>query len=51
VGWLEWRSDPTYHTKRDKYSHVSSGPVGKTGRLMRGWLLHLNAEQVDALRK
>jgi len=51
VGWLEWRTDPTYHSKRDKYSHVSSGPVGRTGRLMRGWLLNLNAEQVDALRK
>jgi len=51
VAWLEWRNDPTYHSKKDRYSHVSSGPVGRTGKLMRGWLLGLTAEQVDALRK
>ncbi|MDP2183762.1 MAG: cell wall-binding repeat-containing protein [Actinomycetota bacterium] len=37
--WLQWRSDPVYHTARDTASHVQPDRVRRTGRLVRGWLI------------
>ena len=50
VAWLEWRSDWAYHTRDDRYSHVSAKRVERTGRLVRGWLLKSTPQQVEALR-
>jgi hypothetical protein len=50
VAWLEWRSDWAYHTRADRYSHVSANRVERTGKLVRGWLLDLTPPRVDALR-
>lgn len=50
VAWLEWRDDPAHYTRRDTYGHVSSDRLGRTGRLIRGWLLGLDAADVDGLR-
>lgn len=50
AAWLEWREDPVYHTARDTASHVQPDRVARTGRLVRGWLLGMDAAELDALR-
>lgn len=50
VAWLEWRSDPKYHTTGDTYGHVSSDRVRRTGRVVRGWLLDTTQSELDAFR-
>lgn len=50
AAWLEWRTDPVYHTTLDTASHVQSSRVRVTGRLMRGWVLGMSPAQLDALR-
>jgi len=50
VAWLEWRTDPKYHTRGDRYSHVRTARLRSTGRLVRGWLLEQTPATVEALR-
>jgi hypothetical protein len=50
AAWIEWRTDPVYHTTRDTASHVQPDRVDRSGRLMRGWLLDLTEAEVEALR-
>ncbi|MHB8925510.1 MAG: cell wall-binding repeat-containing protein [Coriobacteriia bacterium] len=50
AAWLEWREDPVYHTVRDTASHVQASRVRTTGRLLRGWILGMDAAKFDALR-
>lgn len=39
--WLEWRDDPTYHSKRDNYEHIQWSKVNTTGNLLFGYLSRL----------
>jgi hypothetical protein len=48
--WLEWYEDTAWHTTRDTFSRVSSDRLGRTGRVVRGWLLDLDASHLAALR-
>jgi putative cell wall-binding protein len=48
--WLEWYEDTAWHTTRDTFSRVSSDRLGRTGRVVRGWLLDLDAARLAALR-
>ncbi|MBA4370635.1 MAG: hypothetical protein C0418_03535 [Coriobacteriaceae bacterium] len=50
AAWVQWRSDPAIHTARDTAAHIQSARVTATGRLLRGWLLSLDAADLDALR-
>lgn len=50
AAWLEWRTDPVYHTRGDNYAHVQPSRVSRTGELVRGWVLDLDAADLNALR-
>lgn len=50
VSWIEWRTDPVYHTSADTASHVDSRRVATTGRFLRGWILGLRSSQVYHFR-
>lgn len=49
AAWLEWREDPVYHTSRDTAAHVQPSRVDACGRLVRGWVLDLDAAKLDAM--
>ncbi|TLM66146.1 MAG: M28 family peptidase [Actinobacteria bacterium] len=49
AAWLEWRVDPAYHTTGDTHAHVQPARVRACGHLLRGWLLDLDAADLDAL--
>jgi Zn-dependent M28 family amino/carboxypeptidase len=51
VGWIEWQSDPNYHTKRDTADKLDSKRVKTTGRFVLGWLYSLDAARIQALDK
>lgn len=38
VAWLQWRSDPNYHTKNDTYSRIQWNKVDTVARLINGFL-------------
>jgi hypothetical protein len=50
AAWVEWRQDPDYHTVRDTAAHVQPERVRASGRLLRGWVLGMTPETLDALR-
>ncbi len=39
AAWLQWREDPTYHSRWDTASHVQPSRVDITGRFVRSWVL------------
>jgi len=47
--WLEWRTDPTWHSPSDTPAHVRSRRIGQTGALLHGFLTRLPAAHVSAL--
>jgi aminopeptidase YwaD len=49
AAWLEWRSDPDYHTAGDTYEHAKSALVQRTGEMLLGFLLGLTAADLDSL--
>lgn len=50
AAWVEWRTDPVYHTSRDTAAHVQQPKLRSTGYLLRGWVLEQDAADLDALR-
>jgi len=36
--WLEWRDDPTYHSKRDTFEHIQWNKVDTTGKFLFSYL-------------
>lgn len=38
VAWLQWRSDPNYHTKNDTYSRIQWSRVDTTANFVNGFL-------------
>lgn len=51
VGWIEWQSDPNYHTKRDTAEKLNPKRVKTTGQFVLGWLYTLDAARIKALDK
>ena len=49
VAWVEWRSDPDYHTAADTYEHARSTLVKHTGEMLLGFLLGLTPADLDSL--
>jgi aminopeptidase YwaD len=49
--WLEWRSDPTYHTARDTVAHLQVARIGVTGQMLLDWTRSLTAADLAALRR
>jgi len=50
VTWLEWQSDPYYHTSRDTAAHLQPYRIGVTGTMLSGWVTGLSASSLAALR-
>lgn len=50
VTWLEWKTDPYYHTAKDKASHVQPLRMHVTGTMLSGWVRSLSAGDLVALR-
>jgi aminopeptidase YwaD len=49
AAWVEWRSDPDYHTAADTYEHAKSALVKRTGEMLLGFLLGLTPADLDSL--
>lgn len=50
VTWLEWRSDPYYHTAKDTAAHVQPFRMLVTGTMLSGWVTAMTASDLIALR-
>ena len=62
AAWLEWRNtagkgtsqllrdDPTYHSTRDRFSHVQPSAIGKTGTVLRAFLVGLKPADLATLK-
>jgi hypothetical protein len=49
AAWIEWRSDPVYHTSSDTYAHCSAAKIQKAGALVLGFLGSLRVSDLQAL--
>ncbi|TET53109.1 MAG: Zn-dependent exopeptidase M28 [Actinobacteria bacterium] len=38
AAWIEWRNDPTYHSKRDRYSHLQWSRIRTTTKFLYRFL-------------
>jgi hypothetical protein len=47
--WVEWQSDPAYHTKRDTAEHVDTARIGQTGSLLRALIAKMTVPDMNAL--
>jgi Zn-dependent M28 family amino/carboxypeptidase len=48
--WLEWKSDPLYHTPGDTAERLQEAPIRLTGQLLEQYLTSMTARQLRALR-
>jgi Zn-dependent M28 family amino/carboxypeptidase len=51
AAWIEWRTDPVYHTSRDVASHVQDSRLRATGRLLEDYVGSLKPRDLDRLRR
>ncbi len=51
AAWLQWRTDPQYHTAGDTRSHCNVSRIKQTGELVAGFLTELTEEDLSRLRK
>jgi Zn-dependent M28 family amino/carboxypeptidase len=49
AAWLEWRSDPLYHTAGDTYAHCSASKIQWAGGLVLGFLGSLRQSDLQTL--
>ena len=47
--WIEWRSDPDYHTSRDTAAHVKPELVRRTGQMLCDFLVAMDARTIAEL--
>ena len=50
AAWAEWGDDPTYHTAGDTYQHCDPAVLRKTGEMLLGFVVGLDAVKLEALR-
>jgi Zn-dependent M28 family amino/carboxypeptidase len=50
VAWLEWNTDPVYHTSGDRASHLQRSRIEDTGRALREFLVSLTARDLARLK-
>lgn len=48
AAWLSWRTDPTYHTKRDTVGHISVPHLRTVGTLLLDFLTRVTSDDVAA---
>jgi len=48
AAWIQWRSDPNYHTVRDVPARISSGRIASTGSLLLDFLGGLTSDDITA---
>lgn len=46
AAWLSWRTDPTYHTKRDTPDHISVPHLATVGTLLLDFLTRVTSDDV-----
>jgi Zn-dependent M28 family amino/carboxypeptidase len=51
VAWLNWKSDPLYHTPGDTAERLEDGPMRTTGLLLERYLTGMTARQLRAMRR
>jgi Zn-dependent M28 family amino/carboxypeptidase len=51
VSWIEWRSDPYYHTTRDTAGRVIKARVQRAGQLVLDFVLDADEAMLAGLRK
>jgi len=51
AAWLEWRTDPNYHTARDTYENCNAAKVQTAGALTLGFLADLEVGDLLDLRR
>jgi Zn-dependent M28 family amino/carboxypeptidase len=50
VAWLEWKTDPLYHTPGDAAARLQETPIRLTGQLLEQYLTSMTTRQLRALR-
>jgi Zn-dependent M28 family amino/carboxypeptidase len=50
AAWVEWGPDTKYHTAADTYQRCQPAVLGRTGKMLLGFLSSLSSTQLDTLK-